>query len=295
MLGKSRSALTANQLAALQYIQDFFKNQTDIDTDIQLNDSLFLRYLRARDFDQEKALDQIKKTISWRKEFGLKDIDSWIDIIKEENKTGKIYCRGYDKEGHIILYMKPSKENTNNHDGNLKHLVYNLEKSIKAMEAKYPHVEKITLICDYDGFSLLNAPPFKTSMATLSILQNHYPERLFRAYAVRPPWVFSTFYAAISPFVDPVTRNKIVMVTSNLDNIRSTLLTIIDEDVLESSLGGKDDRPFESELYLSSQMAEDYLTSLNNRDGPLTKLDTEQPLIPSSEEVNASQDLADTK
>ena len=48
-----------------------------------------------------------------------------------------------------------------------------------------------------------------TSKHTLEILQCHYPERLHRAYICNPPWVFSTFWTVIKPFVDPVTKTKI--------------------------------------------------------------------------------------
>jgi hypothetical protein len=59
------------------------------------------------------------------------------------------------------------------------------------------------LLIDYEGFSIFNAPPMKTSQETLSILQNQYPERLHRAYLIRPPFYFSIFWSLISPFIDP--------------------------------------------------------------------------------------------
>lgn len=99
-----------------------------------------------------------------------------------------MYVRGFDRDGHVIIYMRPKYENTNNHDGNLKHLVYNLERAIAAVHYRGEGVEKIILLIDYDGYSLMNAPPMKTSTETLNILQNHYPERLYRAYCVQPPW-----------------------------------------------------------------------------------------------------------
>jgi hypothetical protein len=44
---------------------------------------------------------------------------------------------------------------------------------------------------------------------TLNILQNHYPERLGRALVANVPFYISGFFKLITPFIDPVTREKI--------------------------------------------------------------------------------------
>ncbi len=94
----------------------------------EINDSMFLRYLRARNFHVEKSFELLSSTISWRKEFGLNGMFSgaWQDVLQMENSTGKMYVRGFDKLGHALIYMRPGRENTHHHDGNLKHLVFNI-------------------------------------------------------------------------------------------------------------------------------------------------------------------------
>jgi hypothetical protein len=47
----------------------------------------------------------------------------------------------------------------------------------------------------------------------LTMLMNHYPERLHRVYLVDAPVLFRAFWALISPFVDPVTKEKFQFVT----------------------------------------------------------------------------------
>ena len=56
-------------------------------------------------------------------------------------------------------------------------------------------------------------PPLSTTRYTLDILQKHYPERLHRAYICNPPYVFRGFWKVVSPFVDPVTKQKVCFCT----------------------------------------------------------------------------------
>eukprot|EP01122_Echinamoeba_exundans_P005656 TRINITY_DN1580_c0_g1_i2.p1 TRINITY_DN1580_c0_g1~~TRINITY_DN1580_c0_g1_i2.p1 ORF type:complete len:205 (-),score=45.43 TRINITY_DN1580_c0_g1_i2:90-704(-) len=68
----------------------------------------------------------------------------------------------------------------------------------------------------------------------LSILQNHYPERLGACFMVNPPWTFRIFWGIVSPFLDEVTRNKIKILKKTAD-----MLELIPEDQLEEEYGGQ--------------------------------------------------------
>lgn len=247
--------------AALSAMRSHFQDRDG--HGLAMNDKTFSRYLRARSYDIHKATELLENTLIWRKDFGLKEMQDWT-VISTENSTGKMYVRGKDKEGRPLIIMRPKYENTNDHDGNMKHLVYNLERAVACMVDTAAD-DKVTLLIDYDGYSLRNAPPLKTSMETLRVLQDHYPERLNKIFMIRPPWIFYAAFSLVSPFIDPVTAAKIVMLQASAEDARDRLLQDIEAEVLESSLGGQDDRPFDSSLYLQSELEHCFHAVLTNQ------------------------------
>ena len=187
-----------------------------------------LRHYRAEKGNLPEAIRKIKSTLKWREEFQVDDIKRCFDkdyidsvsterqkqlhhmaeIISRENETGKIYCRGYDRQGRAILYLTPGKENSNHELDNMRHLVYHLERAISCTRRKSGR-QKVCIVIGYEGFKLSNAPPMSTTKHTLTILQHHYPERMFRAYICDPPFVFRTFWGVIRHVIDPCTLDKV--------------------------------------------------------------------------------------
>lgn len=220
-----------------------------------------IRHLRAEKGNVNKAVEKLRLALIWRKDFHVDsllacmnddDTDDTIDkdekrrrkhyrsILMQEADTGKIYIRGYTVDGRAIMYMRPARENTNNEDGNMKHLVWNLEKAIACTKKRSSSAmmminnnnnnsccnnddrriqqqpkEKVVLLIDYTNFKLSNAPPLSTSRLTLDILQKHYPERMHCAYLLNTPFFFNAFWTIIKPFVDPVTKDKIIFCNRN--------------------------------------------------------------------------------
>ena len=62
---------------------------------------------------------------------------------------------------------------------------------------------KLTWLVDFKGYSMRNAPSIRVSLATLSILQLHYPERLGMALCYHPPRLFSFTWKVQAPEVFP--------------------------------------------------------------------------------------------
>ena len=192
------------------------------------NSNMPLRHYRAEKGNLNEAIRKIKLTLKWREEFNVegikhcfdteyikglsadeqKELNQLADIIAYENETGKIYARGYDKQGRAILYLTPGRENSNNELNQMRHLVYHLERAIAATRSKSGR-EKVCIVIGYEGFKLSNAPPISTTKYTLNILQGMYPERMFRAYICDPPLYFRTFWGIIRHFIDPCTLDKI--------------------------------------------------------------------------------------
>ncbi|GKY95737.1 hypothetical protein MPSEU_000534500 [Mayamaea pseudoterrestris] len=220
-----------------------------------------IRHLRAENGNVLLAIQKLKAALQWRHDFQVEQILSddadMRALIARENATGKIYVRGHDQQGRAMVYMRPARENCNhNLEGNMRHLVWNLEKAIactrrRSLELGSPApLEKIILVIDYEGFRLRDSPPLATSKYTLDILQKHYPERMHRAYVVHPPLVFSSFWAIIKNFIDPTTKEKIVF--CNHKTIYKLQDVAEDMSKLETCAGGDGSaREFESSEYVN--------------------------------------------
>ena len=72
-----------------------------------------------------------------------------------------------------------------------------------------PGQVSITIVVDFHGASLSTMPSLPTARHVANILQAYYCERLGRAFVVHMPRFISAFFNALSPFLDPVTKDKI--------------------------------------------------------------------------------------
>lgn len=163
-----------------------------------------LRYLRADKWNINAAETRLRNTISWRREYGVKKITA--DYIGVENETGKQLIVGYDNEGRPCQIMRPSKQNTERGPRQIEHLVFMLERSIDLMPAGQ---ETLTLLINFAETKSGQGATLAQGRQTLYILQNHYPERLGRALVTNVPFMIWGFFKLITPFIDPLTKEKI--------------------------------------------------------------------------------------
>lgn len=67
----------------------------------------------------------------------------------------------------------------------------------------------MAIIVDYKSTTLKTNPSISIARKVLHILQSHYVETLGRAIVVNLPFILNFFFKGISPFLDPVTRDKV--------------------------------------------------------------------------------------
>ncbi|WEW61021.1 Phosphatidylinositol transfer protein (PITP) [Emydomyces testavorans] len=163
-----------------------------------------LRYLRATRWNVAHATQRLQATLTWRREYGVKEHTP--EYISVENETGKQLILGYDNSGRPCLYLNPAQQNTEHSDRQIQHLVFMLERVLDLMG---PDQESLALIVNFKQTRSGQSATLSQGRQTLHILQNHYPERLGRAMVINMPLVILGFMKLITPFIDPQTREKL--------------------------------------------------------------------------------------
>mmetsp|Transcript_30503 Transcript_30503/g.58733 ORF Transcript_30503/g.58733 Transcript_30503/m.58733 type:complete len:286 (-) Transcript_30503:241-1098(-) len=263
---ESRSAdmagfANAHEVAALNEMREIFSAEiSSMQSSGWLTDACICRYLRARKWNVKQAEKMLRASLEWRLDFKPEQI-KWSDV-QEEALTGKMYVsERFDRQGRPIVYMKPAKENTKSHEGQIKYLVYTLETALRMSAKSFADVdqprgscddvapEQLCIVIDYANWSLSKAPPMKTSAETVTILQNHYPERLGKAILINAPTMFSVFWAMVSPFVDNDTKSKMLFASSSRKRRKQELSEHIDLCHLEHEVGGDWQYDFSHQAY----------------------------------------------
>ncbi|UZJ56954.1 hypothetical protein CBS101457_006274 [Exobasidium rhododendri] len=226
----------------IQIMADIKTHLLDLHTSLESKDASYVvwerrwiedpstvrRYGKAVKWDLNQAKKRAADTMQWRREFKP---DLLVpDKVKIEGETGKHIISGFDYSSRPILYLRPGRENTSPSPRQIEYLVWSLERAIDFCPEGQ---DKICLLIDYSTATTQSQPSFATSKGVLNILQNHYPERLGKAIVCNVPWILSSFFTLISPFLDPATREKVAMLRSPA-NVKDS----IPLDMLDSDFGG---------------------------------------------------------
>ncbi|KAF8346035.1 CRAL-TRIO domain-containing protein [Amanita rubescens] len=219
------------------------------------------RYMRAAKGNIDEAKKRLKSTMEWRRDFKPDLIPP--EEVKIESVTGKIILNGFDNDGRPILYMRPGRENTETSERQLRHLVWWLE---RAKDLMPPGQESLVIIVDYKSCTLRTNPSVSVARKVLTILQQHYVETLGRALVVNLPLLLTFFYKGISPFLDPVTRDKM--------RFNPDLKELIPLSHLDAEFGGENAFEFEPNSYwdqivLACGIAPDGTRVTNEKDSEL--------------------------
>ncbi|KAF2216140.1 hypothetical protein CERZMDRAFT_34029 [Cercospora zeae-maydis SCOH1-5] len=202
-----------------------------------------LRYLRATKWVTADALKRLQATLSWRREYGADTFTH--DYISPENETGKQIQLGFDKEQRPCLYLNPARQNTKMSDRQIHHLCYMLDRTLDMMP---PGQESNCLVINFKGAKSGAIPTMGQARAVLDILQNHNPERLGRALITDTPWYVNTFFKIISPFIDPVTREKM--------KFNEAMSNYIPKEQLWNEFGGDVNFDYDHSIYWPAFEAE---------------------------------------
>lgn len=171
------------------------------------------RYLRARAFDVEAACLKTLRSLAWHltaRPEALRAAE-----FEEDARNGKTYLSGPDAHGRPIVVLDSTKPSVLDHEGQLRHLVWTLRRAEHRMAAAGGDCEKFVAFLHLEDFGWSTAPPLRTVQDTTRILGGHFPERLGHCVLYKAPFVFWTLWSMVKPLLDPVTRDKVVMISGD--------------------------------------------------------------------------------
>lgn len=209
--------------------------------------------MRARKFDVDAAVAQYVDYRDWYVKNDIANISKRppprADII---SKLVPSAYYGFDRTGHPVHYERTGSidcelfmnQFTDNEIyvahvwGQEKQITRCLE-SCERLGLPPGSIDSWTTVIDAAGLSLRHRAMLKFSKLVTEADQKYYPERMHKTIIVNPSGLFSFFWKLVRGWLDPVTREKIIVCTDG----NPELFEIIDPSQVPKRYGGTADVP----------------------------------------------------
>eukprot|EP00069_Balaena_mysticetus_P014805 bmy_08768T0 len=212
LVAKAREELQEKpewRLRDVQALRDMVRKECP-NLSTSLEDAFLLRFLRARKFDYDRALQLLINYHSCRR--------SWPEVFNNLRPSAlkEVLASGFltvlphtDPRGCHILCLRPDRWIPSNYPitENIRAIYLTLEKLIQSEETQ---VNGIVILADYKGVSLSKASHFGPFIAkkVIGILQDGFPIRIKAVHVVNEPRIFKGIFAIIKPFLKEKIANR---------------------------------------------------------------------------------------
>lgn len=212
-----------------------------------------VRMLVAREWHVPRAFSLMIEAISIRRQLHPERIKP--QEVKAAAKAGQIYRRGFDKQGHPLIYLRPAlNDEIIDGDACINLLIYTLERACQSQNRHCGASVGLCFLMDYNGYSNANQPSLATALRFIQIFQCIYAEQLAAAYIVDTPWYFTTFWNCITPFLPARTAAKIKFLsTSKPDEVKQIFDAIHPKYVEPWVPGGQATSKYDHEIYWAEE------------------------------------------
>lgn len=198
---------------------------------------VLLKYLRAEEFDVDKAEKRIVQTLIWRAE-------CQVDYLKEaelpKEFLGHDVIDGQDVDGRPLFLSRfggmDLKAVFGDAEAFVRYRVKLMELAIDKLDFQPGQPEDLCQVHDYSGVPLSGfGGEVKDCVNIISkVFADHYPEFKGKTVFVNFPSVFTTLFAAFSVFLPERTKKKFVI----LGDDPALYFEHIPPDTLPVNLGG---------------------------------------------------------
>nr|CAD7199101.1 unnamed protein product [Timema douglasi] len=214
------------------------------------SDQTLLRFLRARDFNVEKARETLSQSLVWRKKHQ-------VDRILSEYRTPQVvqnYFPGcwhhIDKDGRPIYLLRLGQMDVKGliksigEEGLMQLTLHVCEEGLQLMEeitrTLGRPVSTWSLLVDLEGLNMrhLWRPGIRALLNIIEMVEANYPETMGRVLIIRAPRVFPILWTLVSTFIDEHTRSKFLFYGGNDYQAAGGLVDYIPQEYIPDFLGG---------------------------------------------------------
>ncbi|OQR70149.1 SEC14 protein 1 [Tropilaelaps mercedesae] len=211
------------------------------------SDEMLIRFLKARDFNQEKAREMLCESLVWRKKYAVDKIlqNYQIPKIVKEYLPGAWHYS--DIDGRPVYVFRLGQIDIKGfiksigQEGVMKLVLHICEQGLQLTEEATRKLGKPvrswTCLLDLEGLNMrhLWRPGIKTLLHIIEVVEANYPETMGRCLVARAPRVFPILWTLVSTFINENTRAKFIFVGPQGEGISD----YIDQKYIPDFLGGQ--------------------------------------------------------